>query len=311
MWKNKACLASCLLLSLAFSGQTQARSYDDILEAGVVKIAVYENFPPYSWLDGDIPKGIDVELASRIAKGLGVELEIQWLAPDENLDADLRNAIWRGPRIDNSVNDDSASRLGKNVADIMMRVPYDREYSELRDETGHLKNELVYMLAPYQREQWQIAYDGNKIDNVTTVAVFQYHSIGVEIDSVPAFYMTSAFNGRMREKTRHFAKVTEAFHALEGGDVDAVMGLKTQISWLMGESGKDNLKYAENGFPMMGKQTWDIGIAIHTNFRQLGYAVGDIIEDEVRSGRLEAWFGENKLIYGLPDYYRQTETQSN
>ena len=308
MLKNKHGTLAVLLLSLTVAGQAQARSYDDVIESGYIRVAVYKDFPPYSWLDGDTPKGVDVELARRIADGLEVELQLQWLTPDENLDADLRNAIWRGPRIDNEVSDDNASRLTKNIADVMLRVPYDREYAQRRDEVGLLKNELVHMLAPYQREQWQIAYNGEKIDEVSTVAVFQYHTIGVEIDSVPAFYMTSAFGGRMRDKTHHYPKLTAAFSGMENDEVDAVMGLKTQISWLMSEADNESLKLAENGFPMMGRQTWDIGIAIHDHYRQLGYAIGDIIDEQVRSGKLQAWFEANGLIYGLPDYYRQIET---
>ncbi|MDO6460369.1 ABC transporter substrate-binding protein [Granulosicoccaceae sp. 1_MG-2023] len=308
MWKNKACLICCALLGLTLSGQACARSYDDVLDSGYIKIAVYKDFPPYSWMDDGTAKGIDVALARRIADELGVRLDILWLTPDENLDADLRNAIWRGPRIDNTVSDDNASRLQKNIADVMMRVPYDREYSERRDELGLLKNELVHMLAPYQREQWQIAYDGRKIDEVETIAVFQYHTIGVEIDSIPSFYMMSAFNGRMRDKTRHYATLTDAFEAMQTQQVDAVMGMKTRISWLLAGAGDDNLKYADNAFPTMGRQTWDIGIAIHDHYRQLGYAVGDVIDAEIRSGRLQAWFEEHELLYDLPDYYRRLDT---
>ena len=272
-----------------------ARTYDEIIESGFISVGVYKNFPPYSWLEDGKPAGIDIHMAEQIAKGLGLKLKVHWITPDENLEDDLRNNVWKG------------HYLGGGVADVMLRVPYDREYSLLRDDIGEPLHEMVVMTAPYQNERWQIAFDSDKLDKVTTVALFQYHPIGVEIDSLPAFYMTSAFNGRFRNNTKHFKTTLMAFNAMTEGEVDAVMGTLSSISWLQGNTADKSIRLAENGFPMMGKQTWDIGIAIkHTN-RQLGYAVGDIIEELVLSGQLKQWFDENHIVYGLPEFYRDVQ----
>ena len=96
-------IALCAAISLSLSAQlyaeslsTAVRTYDDMIAAGTLKVAVYENFAPYSFrLDGQA-KGMDVELAEQVAQELGVTLEIIWMTPGEKLDDDLRNFIWRG-----------------------------------------------------------------------------------------------------------------------------------------------------------------------------------------------------------------------
>jgi glucose dehydrogenase len=73
----------------------------------------------------------------------------------------------------------------------MMRVPYDKKYAYMQDSTGEYMNEHVVLFEPYQREQWQIAYNRNKVQEVITIALFQYHPIGVETDTLPDFYLSS------------------------------------------------------------------------------------------------------------------------
>lgn len=296
MLKSKYITFNLLAATFLLPTTLQARTFDDITESNFIVVGVYKDFAPYSWMNNGTPDGIDVELANRIADGLGVKLKIHWITPDENLEDDLRNTIWKG------------HYLGGGVADVMLRVPYDKEYSQKRDDIGELVHEQVVMLAPYQNERWQIAFDSQKIEEISTIAVFQYHPIGVEVDSLPAFYMTSAFQGRMRKNTHHYPKTAKAFKAMsDEGEVDAVMGLHSQITWLQGNTTNASIKLAENGFPMMGKQTWDIGIAIQENTRQLGYAIGDIIEDQVTSGKLATWFKSKNITYTKPEYYTSVE----
>ena len=47
----------------------------------------------------------------------------------------------------------------QQLADLMMRVPYDHDYAQKRNELGELVNGHVVMFGPYQNEQWQVAYD--------------------------------------------------------------------------------------------------------------------------------------------------------
>ncbi|WP_432695285.1 substrate-binding periplasmic protein [Marinobacterium sp. YM272] len=295
-WLLPACL-------LAGSEQAQARIYDDVVDSGFVRIGVYRDFPPYSFERDGEPAGIDVDLGKEIADELGVEMRLHWMTPDETLDDDLRNNVWKGHYLDKDENNPLAM---KNVADVMMRVPYDRDYAYKRDSMGLIINDLVVMMSPYHQERWQLTYDSEKLDSVRTLAKFQYHPIGVEVDSLPAFYLTSAMQGRMRDKTHHYTNPRVAFKAMKEGEVSAVMGMRSEIDWLLKRENSSRYRLAENGFPAMGKQVWDIGIAVGEADRDLGYAVESLFDRMIRDGSMEELFAQYGVTYESPSLYITT-----
>jgi len=269
------------------------RTYDIILDSGYLKVGVYENFPPYSYqIDGE-PRGIDIELGRRIAGEMGVEFKVHWIIPDENLGDDLRNNVWKGHYL-----------AKQRLADVMLRVPYDKTYAYMQDSTGEYINEQVVLFGPYQQETWQIAYDPGQLDKVETVAVFQYNRIGVEIDTLPDFYLTSGLNGRMREQVRQFVNVTEAFGAMRRGEVSAVMGMRAQIDHELAKPENAGFRPASTGFPGLVKQVWDVGMAIKHTHRQLGYALEAIVDRLVKTGQINDLFARRELRYSIPGYYR-------
>jgi len=270
------------------------RTYDIILDSGYLKVGVYKNFAPYSYqVDGE-PRGVDVELGKKIAKELGVEFRVHWITPDESLGDDLRNNVWKGHYL-----------AKQRLADVMMRVPYDKQYAYMQESTGEYTNEQVVLFGPYQQETWQIAYNPEQLNNVETVAVFQYHPIGVEIDTLPAFYLTSGLRGRLREQVRHYDNVREAFEAMRNGKVSAVMGMRAEIDHELDQPENAAFKPAGNGFPGIGKQVWDVGMAIKHTHRQLGYALEAIVDRLVKSGEMDALFADLGLRYSVPQYYRE------
>ena len=286
-----------LVLSLALlccqAAQAQVRSYDQMIAAGELKVAVYKDFAPYSFEDGGTPRGVDVELAQALAKALGVQLQLIWAPAGEKLDDDLRDYIWRGSQLHN-----------QQLADLMMRAPYDHEYTQKRNDQGELENGHVVMFGPYQNEQWQVAYDRRRLDSVASVAVFQEHPIGVEVDSVPSFYLTSVFNGMLAAKTRHYPNVPQAFAAMKAGQVDAVMAMRGEIDWQVHEAHDPQLTLAENAYPNMGRQRWEIGMAVHESNRQLAYAVEEALEGLIRDGSLQAIYSHYGLRYEVPEMYQ-------
>jgi len=295
-----ALLALCLLL---VGGQAQARLYDDVVASGYIRVGVYRDFPPYSYRQDGKPVGVDVELGKAIADDLGVDLQLHWITPDETLEDDLRNSVWKGHYLDK---DDENPLALKNVADVMLRVPYDRDYAYKRDSLGLLINERVVMMSPYHQERWQLAFDSEKLDAVRTLAKFQYHPIGVEVDSLPAFYLTSALQGRMRDNTHHYNNPRLAFDAMKQGRISAVMAMRSEIDWLLHEEGGERYRRAENGFPDMGKQAWDIGIAVGEGDRDVGYAVETVFDRMIRDGSMEALFARYGLTYEKPSLYVST-----
>lgn len=280
-----------IFIWLAFPGFVDARPYDDIKESGKIVIAVYENFPPYSFMQGGEPAGVDVDIAKEIAKAFDVELELLWMTSGETTEDDLRNYLWKGHIIH------------KFKADLMMRAPYDRDYSLKRDDVGLLVHELVHMFAPYQSESWQIVHNSERLPDVPTMSMFQYHKIGVENDTVPFFYLTGAFNGRFREKTINYVNIQDAVSAMQAGDVDAVMGMRTQVSWAHSKLDPKNYKLAKNAFPLIGKQKWDIGIAVHNDYRALSYAAGDVITELLLEGKMQKIFDKYDATLEIPEYY--------
>jgi len=283
-------LMSCALVQ---ADVVKVRAFDDIIDSGVLKVAMYENFPPYSYMVDGEARGVDADLARKLAAGLDLKVEVLWVTPDETLDDDLRNFIWKGHYLRPNV-----------LADVMMRVPYDREFSYKQNELGELINELVVMFGPYQRERWQSAYDDRRIDEVSSVGVFRFHPVGVEVESVPSFYLSSVFNGSIAKMLHHYPTAQAAFTAMQAGEVDATMAMRGEIDWLLKQANDGHLKLAENAYPNMGKQVWDLGMAVHESNRQLAYAIEGVLEGLIEKGDLEKIYTTYGLRYELPELYQ-------
>ena len=289
---SNAVLLCCLIL-LGSVANAQVRSYDTIIDSGVLKVAVYQDFAPYSFTVDGQPRGVDIDLASALAKALGVRLELMWAPPGEKLEDDLRDLIWRGSQL-----------REQQLADVMMRVPYDRDYAQRRNEFGELDNAHVVMFGPYQTERWQVAYDHRRLDAVPSVAVFEAHPIGVEIDSVPSFYLTSIFNGQFAARTHHYPSVQQAFVAMKGGEVDAVMAMRGEIDWQLHQAHDPQLLLAQNAYPNMGRQVWEIGMAVHESNRQLSYALEEQLETLIRDGEVQKIYAAYGMRYDVPEMYQ-------
>lgn len=279
--------------AVAQADVVKVRAFDDIIDSGLLKVAMYENFPPYSFMAEGEPRGVDVELAQKMAAGLDLKLDLLWITPDETLDGDLRNFIWKGHYLRPNV-----------LADVMMRVPYDREFSYKQNELGELINELVVMFGPYQRERWQTAYDDRRIDDLSSVGVLRYHPVGVEVESVPSFYLASVFNGSIAKMLHHYPTAQAAFAAMRAGEVDATMAMRGEIEWMLGQAPDDHIKLADNAYPNMGKQVWDLGMAVHESNRQLAYALEAELEELIADGAVEAIYASYGLRYELPELYQ-------
>ncbi len=64
--------------ALAFSMQTAgAEALDDVVKAGVLKVAVPQDFPPFGSVNAEMkPQGLDIDVAALIARKMGVKLEL-------------------------------------------------------------------------------------------------------------------------------------------------------------------------------------------------------------------------------------------
>ncbi len=291
----KSSLFALLLLTLVQGSPALARSYDDVMASGFIEVAVYDQFPPYSFKNEQgQAKGIDVELAQHIAEKMELDLKLRWMTPDETLDDDLRNHVWKG------------HYLGGGIADVMMRVPYDRNYSYQTNEFGEVKNDLVHMFGPYQKERWRVGFDASQMDTLETLAVLRYYPVGVETDSLPDIYLMSVFKGQIREKVRHFVGLTDAYSALQNNKVAALMGMQSQLQWLSKYHPvqKNPFKLSTVALAGLHQLDWDIGMAVHSNYRQLAYALGDVVEVAAKEGLVESIMSSYGADYLLPELYK-------
>lgn len=283
----KIFLKSSLLFILLIVS-LQGRSMEDIEKSGKIVIAVYENFPPYSFVENGTPKGIDVELGKLIGDSLGVEIEWYFTGSDESLSDDLRNTIWKG------------NLIHKNKADVMFRIPYDYDYLRLTDKsTGELETEMVTIKGPYQSEKWVIATHKKIIPKIETLAIFAYHSIGVELDTLPDDFISSFARGLIRKNVKHYFKYEDALKDFKAGKIDAIAGLSTQLKYLLDIKNNQDKYYISDSIPQVTAH-WDLATAVDSRYRPLSYHIDSVIDDAYRSKTIEKIFQSYGVEYLPP-----------
>lgn len=251
---------------------------DTIMDRGWMEFAVYEDYPPYSYLDAGKPAGVDVEIGALIAESIGVEPRFKFVSAGENLDADLRNMLWKGPIV------------GGAVSNVMMRVPYDSEFS--------CRVEQVVFTGQYATEQIAIAFRKDAYPEDKPVpAYFRFDTVSVENDSIADFYLTTLAGGQMNKNIRRFPTMAEAMEALDKGEVTAAMGPRSQLDFGL----TDALDVHQPPLPGFSVGKWTIGVGVNFRYRPLAYAVDDAIYAALADGRIEEIFSEYGLSYTAPE----------
>ncbi len=266
--------AAALPLAGALPSRVSAAPLDTVVKKGRLRVAVYTDFAPWSWRRDDKLVGADVDLAFLLAAALGVRVEFFELPADENVEDDLRNAVWKGPI------------TGGEVADVMLHVPVDKEFA--------LRNPNAVIFGPYHRERFALACDPEKVDCTGPVTELAGTRIGVEIDSVPDFYLTGSFGGRLRGDVNHFPTGEKAVEALRKGEVASVMASHTQIEHGLGDAAR-KFKLVGGPFPGLFRPSWDIGMAVKEDSRDLAYKLEDVVNALSRDGKLAEVFSK----YGM------------
>jgi len=260
-------------LGAAAASFSHARPSDDVVASGYLDVAVYDDFAPYSWKDAEGNyRGIDIDIAAELAKGLGVEVRYMMRIAGENLDADLRANIWRGDIVE------------KKMADVMMHVPQDRGLQQLQPGETEPRNDLVHFCCKYQLETFAEIVDPDII-TANTFAPFVYNKIGVELDTVPDFFLSAAFRGQLMNSVVRSPTFAKAMETFETGEVTAVMATRAQVEWIA-KNTKRKAKIVELPTPDIVRRNWPVGLAVRTDSRDLGYAFDLILENLAKSGRL-------------------------
>ena len=235
-------------------------------------------FPRHATADSPALTATSPEL---LAEKLELRLELNSVQAGETVEDDLRNHIWRGGVVDRS------------VANLMLHVPYSRELE--------IRSELSVLVQPYYTEAFVVACDPARLEDEASLAALAGSTIGVELDSLPAFYLGSTLGGRLREGLVHYRRPEDGLDALLRGEITAFMGLRSQVEAGLGS---ERERFDLGSIPLAGLPgaSWAIGAAVRENARDLGYAAGDILAGAVRDGTMAAIFAVHGISYHPPPF---------
>ncbi len=264
--------------TLATSLPARADALDDIRSKGSLRVAVYNNFAPYS----NQGKGIDVELAEALGKHLGLATQVVGYNADEDMDDDLRNMVWKG------------HYLGAQPSDVMMHVPVD---SYLQG-----KNDKVKIFGPYHLETIAVA----RIQRIgpirgsaaTALEVFTREKIGVEGRSLVDAFLLGVLNGRLRENVMHFTSVAGAIDKMKAGEIAAVMGPRSEIEVALGKDPRFVIEAVQ--MPELKINNWPLGMAVKAEENALAETLAGALRELQRNGTVAAIFARHGVTYLQP-----------
>ena len=281
---GKYCQRFCtagVLAAMLMAGHAVARPLDEVVDSGKLTVFVYSDYAPYSWEAETGPQGIDVELGRRFGSALGVEVEFLIRGADENLDDDLRVNIWKGDLIH------------RELADVMLHVPYDREVD--------IRNELAVLMAPYFQEQMALVHNLETIPEVSTFGRFVTNPIAVELDTAGDFFLSGAFRGQLQQSVKRGRTFAEAQKMYTSGQVGALLGSRAQAEWVAFQAKDINSKISQPPMPGIVRTGWPVGIAIKHDSRDLGYALGDVLAQLIESGEMAEIFNAYGVQWLAPE----------
>jgi len=242
---------------------------DAIHKRGRLKVAVYNDFPPYS----DAGKGIDVELGRALAARLGLQAEIIGFMAGEDMGDDLRNMVWKG------------HYLRGDPADVMLRVPvaplFAKEHAQAR------------IFGAYQQEVMGMARVASRIPSpngsaAVALEVFTREKIGVEGDTLADAFLGSVLQGRLRSNVSHFRSIGEAVAALKDERVAAVMAPLSELEGAL--AGETRFAVEEARLGELNPRRWAIGMAVKADSGDLATALTDALAALQKDGTLAAIF---------------------
>ena len=250
---------------------------DQIVEQGHMLFAVYDDNVPYSWQDAGKPRGIDVDIARLIADDLGVTAQFNFVGAGENLEADLRNNIWKG------------GVIGGRVSNVMMRIPYNSSFA--------CRVEQVTFTGQYASESIAIAYSNAAYPEEKPVpAYFRFDTVAVENDSISDFYLSSFAGGQFRQNVHRFTDMGQGMVALASGETKAAMGPRGQLEY----GRTDDIGIHQPPLAGFAVSTWTLGVAVSFSYRPLSYAVDDAISAALADGRIANIYESYGLSFQQP-----------
>ncbi|NMM37474.1 MAG: amino acid ABC transporter substrate-binding protein [Glaciimonas sp.] len=237
-----------------------------IRKTGILKVAVYDDFAPFSANH----KGIDIDLADALANKLGLKVSLLPFPAGENLNDDLRNMVWKG------------HYLGYGPADLMMHVPVDPRLAA--------ENDKVEIFAPYYRETVRLVRNGTTIPDFDSLDALSGKKIGVEKVSISAMVMLGEQDGKFRDGVKIYPTPIEALEDLKAGKIDAVLANKSEIESVF--KGDTGFPVEQVSFPRLPHKGWVVGMAVKKDEMELAKLLQTATDELVATGELAKIFAK-------------------
>jgi cystine transport system substrate-binding protein len=237
-----------------------------IRAAGILKVAVYDDFEPFSKQG----HGIDIDFAEALAKKLDLKLSLLPFPAGETLNDDLRNRVWKG------------HYLGYGPADVMLHVPIDLALSSA--------NPQVKIFAPYHTETVRLVRNLQTIARFDGLPSLAGKRIGVERISIGAMVLLGEENGRYANDLKIFPSGTAALEQLKAGNLDAVLANRSEIESVLHDDPRFEMR--EVAFQRLPRKGWTVGMAVRSGDLELGKLLQDATDELFASGEMLKIFGK-------------------
>lgn len=267
--------AAAALAAAFLPDAVQAAPLAKVRELGVLRVAVYADNRPWSWMDGPTLRGVDAELARALAAKLNVRADVVAFMPGDDIAADLRNTVWRG------------GLLGFQPCDVMLHVPFDHELQ--------IQNDMVAILAPYYREGFTLVCGNEQADCEVLPPMLRGKRLAVETATVSDAWMMGGFGGMLRPNVHHYRGGYEAVQAIATGEADAALATRAQTDAVIHDYPDRALHRRKGPIPLLASPGWDIAMAVKENSRTLGDAIETIVGDMIKSGEMAALFARGGI----------------
>jgi ABC-type amino acid transport substrate-binding protein len=277
MKHSARCLLFVVLSVVLLAGILPAHADEQmnaIRKRGSLKVAVYNNFLPYS----DAGKGIDVELAQALAARLGLKPDIIGFQAGEDMNDDLRNMVWKG------------HYLRGEPADVMLRVPVDPIFVEANDKAR--------IFAPYHQEVMCMARVASRIpppngSAAIALEVFTREKIGVESDTLADSFLGGVLHGRLLSNIVHLRSVGEAAKALQTGGISAILATCGELEAALAGDSRFAIDEAKLG--ELNPKRWQIGMAVKAESGELARVLSTALAELQQDGTVAAIFKRHNV----------------
>ena len=243
-------------------------------DSGVLKVAVYKEFAPFS----DNGQGIDVDLAAALARKLSLKLSLLPFPAGENLNDDLRNMVWKG------------HYLGYGPADVMLHVPVDRALMA--------SNDKVEIFAPYHVESVRLVRSARSIPVFDGLDALAGKRLGVEQVSLAGMVLLGEGNGRFRDQVRLFHSSAEALQQLKAGELDAVLANRSEIESAL--RGDPAFPVEQVSFQRLPRAGWAVGMAVKKDNTEVAKKLQAALNELAASGELKEIFARHGVQLARP-----------